>query len=231
MPKKDAIFLSPQEAVAAVRRDFGQYPPQTALFCELYPLLIKDDTRARKDPHGEGIWISRAGTRTPSLAEPEKVGGALVRALEKADADLDLLARVCTRVFRAGARVQAIGQETGIQVETGLERFSCRLCGRCCRDLDYSRQCTVADAALWEEAGRSDIKAWAAPIRQKDAVVGYTIWVYPGTRKFADTCPWLIRGHQPDQWVCSIHPIKPSICRQYPGTRKHARMTGCPGIG
>ena len=30
--------------------------------------------------------------------------------------------------------------------------------------------------------------------------------------------------------VCTIQDVKPGICRQYPSSRKHAVMTGCPGF-
>jgi Fe-S-cluster containining protein len=33
-----------------------------------------------------------------------------------------------------------------------------------------------------------------------------------------------------NRYRCTIHDIRPTICRQYPGSRKHARMTGCRGV-
>jgi uncharacterized membrane protein YhaH (DUF805 family) len=55
-------------------------------------------------------------------------------------------------------------------------------------------------------------------------------WVIPGTNEFAPSCPFLKRGGSPHQWICSIHDVKPDICRNYPVSRKHALMTGCPGF-
>ena len=230
MPDRDCIFLTPSEVVSAIRRDFGQYPPQTALFCELWPLLINDGTTATKAVHDNGIWISRGNDRPPRLTRAREVGERLCLAMEKGSGDPDLLAKICMRVFRARSRPEESKASRGVWIETGMEEFSCRLCGRCCRMLDYRTECTPADVAVWEAAGRTDILRWVAPIRKKQIVVGYSIWVRPGTRQFAETCPWLTRGDRPDRWICSIQEIKPAICRQYPGTRKHARMTGCPGI-
>lgn len=230
-PDRDCVFLPPEEAVSAIGRDFAQYPPQTALFCTLIPLVVGDGAGARKDPHGKGIWIRRGNGRAPRLKPAAEVGEDLCRAIEKRCGDLDLLARVCAVVFQTRARPETRGPDRGVRIETGMEGFSCRLCGRCCRNLDYRHECTPADAARWEAAGRTDILHWAAPIRKGGIVTGYSIWVHPGTRQFTDTCPWLTRGDRPDRWVCRIQEIKPAICRQYPGTRKHARMTGCPGIG
>ncbi|MBI9082370.1 MAG: YkgJ family cysteine cluster protein [Desulfobacterales bacterium] len=230
MPDRDCIFLAPNEAVSAIRRDFGQYPPQTALFCELYPLLMDDGTTATKAARDQGIWISRGNGRAPCLEQASEVGENLCRTIEDVSVNLDLLTKICMRVFRARARPEESTKHRGVWVETGMEGFSCHQCGQCCRMLDYRTECTPADAARWEAAGRTDILRWTAPIRKRGAVVGYSIWVRPGTRQFAETCPWLTRGDRPDRWICGIQEIKPAICRQYPGTRKHARMTGCPGI-
>lgn len=48
--------------------------------------------------------------------------------------------------------------------------------------------------------------------------------------RIAKTCPWLKRLPDRDRYACRIHDVRPSLCRQYPGTRKHARMTGCGGV-
>lgn len=231
MPEPDADILTPDEAVAAIRRDFAQYPPQATLFSALVPMLLGDGATARRDPHDRGIWVHRKTEKAPRLENAAAVGEALCRALEILGNDLDLLARVCARVFRTRSAPETRGTEQYLRIETGMENFSCHLCGRCCRNLDYRYECTPEDYARWQEKGRTDIMRWAAPIVKETDVVGYSIWVVPGTRQFSGTCPWLVRGDRPDRWVCGIHDIKPAICRQYPGTRKHALMTGCPGIG
>ncbi|WP_243545421.1 hypothetical protein [Pseudodesulfovibrio tunisiensis] len=44
----------------------------------------------------------------------------------------------------------------------------------------------------------------------------------------AETLPLATPRSKDGRRVCSIHDYKPEICRQYPGSRKHAAMTGCP---
>lgn len=231
MPEPDADILTPDEAVAAVCRDFAQYPPQTTLFSALVPVLLGSGATARRDPHDRGIWIHRKSEKAPRLTNAAALGEELCRVLAACRHEPDLLARVCARVFRTRAKPELQGNEKMLRIETGMEGFSCRLCGQCCRHLDYRYECTPEDFARWQAAGRADIMRWAAPVEKGNTVAGYSIWVVPGTRRFSETCPWLVRGDRPDRWVCGIHDIKPAICRQYPGTRKHALMTGCPGIG
>ena len=67
-------------------------------------------------------------------------------------------------------------------------------------------------------------------IRQRDGTVAYRIWMDPETRKIQDGCPWLKKDSESNRHLCLIHDVRPAICRQYPGSRKHARMTGCPGF-
>jgi Fe-S-cluster containining protein len=227
--RRDRIFLTPEKAVAAIRRDFHQYPPQALLFSRLYPMLMGPESSARIAD--QGIWIHRKKDKSPHLAQVSEVMAELLHALENTDVGLDLLAKICTRIFRTRAYPGEEGGRPGVWIETGMEGFSCRLCGRCCRRLDFRSECTPADYAVWKAAGRTDIMRCAAPVEIEGKVTGYNIWVRPGTRQFSDTCPWLVRGDSPDRWVCGIQEIKPAICRQYPGSRKHAEITGCPGFG
>ena len=117
----------------------------------------------------------------------------------------------------------------GIWVHTGMESFHCRQCGQCCRHLDYQDQCTVDDVSVWKRLGRADLAARAVPVQRDGRVSHYRIWKrLEGDTQWED-CPWL--QPRPDgRWVCEIHEDKPDICRQYPGSRKHARMTGCIGF-
>jgi Fe-S-cluster containining protein len=52
----------------------------------------------------------------------------------------------------------------------------------------------------------------------------------PGTREFAEACPFLQQKPAENRWICRIHNVKPQICRNYPVSRKHAVMTGCSGF-
>jgi Fe-S-cluster containining protein len=45
-----------------------------------------------------------------------------------------------------------------------------------------------------------------------------------------EQCPWIFP--EPDgRTTCTIHELKPALCRDFPGSGKHARLTGCPGMG
>jgi Fe-S-cluster containining protein len=117
-----------------------------------------------------------------------------------------------------------------VYVETGLEDFKCKKCGRCCKTLDYHDQLSEQDYRLWQKLDRQDLLAWVRLVRKNSNEFSYRIWVPPGKLIASDKCPWLWPNRENRQWQCTIHDVKPEICRQYPGTRKHATMTGCPGF-
>jgi Fe-S-cluster containining protein len=233
MSDKDAVFLTPQEALAAIRQDLAQYAPQNELFCELGPLILDTGTAIREDPRHGGLWIGDPdkGGLDP-IGAPELVQ-RLWRTLERSAPSLDLLTDLCRRVFRAEAWVgrPASDQPRGIWIKTGMEDFSCRNCGRCCRCLRYHDQLTAKDYRRFQAHGRTDILQWIECIQRRGRIVAYRIWVQPGTRRLAEGCPWLRQMPVTGRWECRIHDVKPEICRQYPGSRKHALMTGCMGFG
>jgi Fe-S-cluster containining protein len=152
--------------------------------------------------------------------------------LDSTDLTPETLASICGRVFRTRAwpDVDSESGVHGIRVETGMEDFRCRQCGRCCRVLDYHDQVTREDVEQWNKAGRSDILDWVSESTLTDGRRSFRIWTTPGTREIADECPFLARNSAQNRWVCGIHEIKPGICRNYPVSRKHALMTGCPGF-
>jgi Fe-S-cluster containining protein len=118
----------------------------------------------------------------------------------------------------------------GVRIETGMEDFSCRQCGGCCTSLDYHHELTEEDVAQWERLGRTDILKWVRRIEGEGRHKAYRIWTVPGTTRLADVCPFLKKIPSENRWECLIHDVKPAICRQYPLTRKHGIMTGCPGF-
>jgi Fe-S-cluster containining protein len=129
--------------------------------------------------------------------------------------------------------MSAIDPQTGcrgICIETGMESFYCRQCGRCCRTLDYHSGITAEDVASWQESGRADILEWVGVTRSNCLVPVYRIWVTPGTNQLAEVCPFLKRQSSENRWLCRIHDVKPKICREYPVSRKHALKTGCRGF-
>jgi Fe-S-cluster containining protein len=145
----------------------------------------------------------------------------------------NLLAAVCSRVFQNRAVVDKDPHtgSTGIRIRTGMEAFVCRQCGRCCRNLDYHNELTTADVDRWNALGRKDILDWVGVFTSEaGGQTTYRIWMTPGTRTLAEICPFLKKVPTENRWICSIHEVKPSICRNYPVSRKHGTMTGCPGF-
>lgn len=232
MAQRETVFLTADQALRSIRRDLRQYDPQVMLLCQILRLISGGKTVVRRDPNRDGAWIS-----TPARQNMRWLGGpelveTVCESLEDAHTEPEMLASVCGRVFHARAYT-ALDPETGqvgIRVETGMDDFHCRQCGRCCRSLDYRKEVTAEDVARWRTLGRTDILDWVGIFERAGRETAYRIWMIPGTTKTAETCPFLHHVSEENRWICRIHDVKPAICRQYPFTRKHALMTGCPGF-
>jgi len=206
------VFLTAEEAREAVRIDFMTYGSQKELMASVLPLLAGREVRP---------YVPEAITRE-----------RLVSVLEAVDLSLEDLAALCSLVFNASARVGCDRHEQlGIWVDTGMESFVCTRCGQCCLKLDFHRDCTSKDVQRWQDNGRHDILAWVGEESGPDGQVNYRIWRHPNTPLYTETCPWLRRIPGDRAFVCTIQDMKPEVCLSYPGTAKHARMTGCPGLG
>jgi len=219
MDEADRIFLTPDEAVAAVRMDADLYGPQGEMWSGLWRLLAGPSRAGRQG--GAGV---RGGGWLPP---PEGLADAACSRVAACSADLDTLAAALALVFETRA-TPGVGPEgePGVYVATGMERFSCQRCGHCCRILSFHAECDPEDLERWRAAGREDILAW---VGGGGAGPGM-LWVRPGTGLLTEQCPWLFA--EPDgRYTCTIHELKPELCRNYPGSRKHARLTGCPGMG
>lgn len=233
MSAKDKIFLSRREFFSAVRIDFGTYEPQNRLFRRLCREVLPDKVCLCDDAARQGVWVKPEGASGYRFLKGRELSRFVCRMLETGHFPLDRLSDICRMIFWTNAYggKSPDGGQAGIWIETGMEDFTCALCGRCCLTLDYRSQCTAADYALWQRLGRQDVLARVAVVRSGREIISRQIWIDPKTKRFCDVCPWLVplpanRGYQ-----CGIHDIKPDICRQYPGTRKHAVMTGCSGFG
>jgi Fe-S-cluster containining protein len=226
----DKIFLTPGQALAAIRIDFAQYAPQTALFCGLVPMVFGD--RALVVPGAamrDEVWLRTGARGSPERLDGRRLGERLVARLQESLPPLEDMAAICYRVFRGRTVVGEKGGQAGLWVETGMADFACRRCGRCCSALDFKNTGTAADWERFEKLGRTDILAWIAPVRRDGRVVACRLWIDPISGRYTDGCPWLVE-ETPGRYACRIHEIRPEICRQYPGTRKHAEMTGCIGF-
>jgi len=232
MNARDSIFLTHAQAVAAICRDFRQHEPQILLFNGLAGLLSHQGILARTERDKSGMWLRMPGERRMDWHEGADLVEAMCRIMSQVPLDDELLAAACSRVFQAKAHPAsdpATGRR-GIRIPTEMKDFVCRQCGRCCRTLDYHSEISPSDVAMWRRLKREDILAWVGVFKADESEPVYRIWMQPGTRQFADTCPFLQKAPERNRWICRIHDVKPQICREYPISRKHALMTGCPGF-
>ncbi|MGD8366018.1 MAG: YkgJ family cysteine cluster protein [Desulfobacterales bacterium] len=228
-PKKDCVFLAPDEVVSAIREDFDQYPPQPTLFLNLCPLVlgpgqVVDDAKRR------GAWTIAESRGRMQLIEYRALGERICRALEQQPPGLERLAVICRMVFHTRAIPGQVHGAGGIFIDTGMEGFRCVQCGQCCIAIGYPKEAGEADVARWKKAGRDDILKWVGLKRRQGSTTAYRIWIEPGANRPAQRCPWLMRQPGTHRYQCAIHEVKPDICRLYPGSRKHAVMTGCRGF-
>ena len=232
MAEKDSIFLTAEQAIEAVCLDFRQYDPQILLFSEILRILSTGDRVATRERGKDGLWINLPGQRHMRWLEGSDLIDTLCGILRNSNPDPVLLAAVCARVFqtRAFPGQDSSTGRSGVRIMTGMEDFHCHQCGQCCRALDYHNEITGDDVAYWQHLGREDILAWVGVFPKQGRKTVYRIWMKPGTREFAETCPFLKKEPSENRCFCQIHDVKPRICRQYPVSRKHAVMTGCPGF-
>ena len=233
MPEKERLFLTIDEALEAVRGDFVQYASQLNLLSVIWPMVFGEGAYVLQDARSRSVWAKIPGKTKLIPSSEDDLKQRIVDQLKRLPPDPEHLARICSMVF--GAHVKAdSGPEPdllpGIWIDTDMADFVCTQCGRCCRTLNYHDGCSVTDYELWQDLGRTEILDWVGTIRQNGRVTACRIWILPGTNRFAETCPWLSMSSDRDHYVCTIHDVRPTICRQYPGSRKHARMTGCRGV-
>jgi Fe-S-cluster containining protein len=233
MPEREKLFLTLDEARDAIARDFSQYPDQLKLLASLVPLVLGDDAYLIQEHGNRRVWLKSSSLKKPVPLTADHLGKFILQQLDRQLPSPERMARICTRVFQTFVTPSSSrndGFSPGLWIRTGMDDFACLQCGRCCRKLAYRDGCTVADCRRWVESGRTDILDWVGTVKQDGVVTACRIWMVPGTNRYAETCPWLKRGDNPNRYVCTIHDVRPTICRQYPGTRKHARMTGCRGV-
>ena len=228
----DRIFMTPAQALAAVRFDFRQYGAQPELLRELFPLIFGSGTAVVADSSRRGFWLPRKRRGPMCFVATDRLPEYLLTLIAQRSFSAERLAEICMAVFRTQtwAGIDKGSTQEGVWVATGSENFHCRQCGQCCLSLDYRNECNTRDVDLWHRLGRADVLDWVGTVHRGAKTVGYRIWVTPGTNRCAEVCPWLEKIPRSDCYRCRIQDVKPDICRQYPGTRKHAEMTACPGF-
>lgn len=231
--ENESIFLTTREAIQAVVSDFRHYAPQIILFSGIIRMITDDGIHLKREPKKNGAWVSQPGKSQMKWMNGPELVEYMCDTIAHTRWNQRLLTDVCARVFQTRAEPDTDPNtgKTGISIETHMEAFACRQCGRCCRFLDYQNEVTAEDVALWRKWGRNDILKWVCEIRNDRQPEKYQAWVIPGTNKQTETCPFLEKTSDTKQWKCRIHDAKPAICRQYPLNRKHAIMSGCRGFG
>lgn len=232
MIEKETIFLTFPQALEAVCIDFRRYAPQVMLFSEVLRVISNGKAVINKDSEKEGRWVAAEPGSKMVWVNGPALGEYVCRSLQEKDLEADVIVSVCARVFQSRA-FEGKDPESGlagVYIETGMETFSCRQCGGCCNFLDYHDALTQKDVEGWKRLGRQDILDWVSISRSPNGKPGYRIWVEPETGEMADKCPFLNYLPADNRWLCGIHNVKPGICREYPVSRKHGLMTGCPGF-
>lgn len=233
MPNKEKLFFTIDEALSAVCNAFAQYPSQLNLLSVIWPMVFGDEAYVLKDAGNRSIWVKIPGA--PKLIPSNEVDlkQRIVGQLKRCHPEPGQLARICSQAFGAPVYTGP-GPEPdrlpGVWVETDMTGFACIQCGHCCRTLNFHDGCTVADYQRWQDLKRTDILDWVGTVRYHGQVIACRIWIMPGTNQYARICPWLKKLPDRNRYLCSIYDMRPTICRQYPGSRKHARMTGCRGV-
>lgn len=225
------IFLTEQEAKQAIGLDFQQYGTQSRLFHELSPLILGQTVIPLGGPGHTGMWIRQKTNNHMRRIKDDELGELLCETLAANDYPLSLLAGICSRTFQVKARPGVKPGTTihGIWIESDMDNFQCAQCGHCCQDLCLENECTHEDYFQWQSLGLDHILQRVLVLDRGTRGVRYKIWIEPGTGELSPVCPWLVPTHRKDRFICTIQDVKPEICRQYPLTRKHARMTGCKG--
>jgi Fe-S-cluster containining protein len=232
MHASDKIFLTRDQAIAAIRIDFNQYPAQFDLFQSLCPVITGKHHFVIREGRSDCVLMTRGKkSKTRHLTEQE-LACYLADKLTEKSPSLKTMADLCGKVFQteSWAGTDRKNGNIGIWIRTDMTEFKCLQCGNCCRNLKYHNDCTENDYKRWKILGRKDILDKILIVSPPGSrTPEYRIWVKPGTGRFYDVCPWLAPHEIKGRYECKIQDIKPEYCRQYPLTRKHAEMTDCPG--
>ena len=190
--------------------------------------------------------LARTSKGIHPLAE-DKIPGIIYKLKESDDEEFyrwheleDLIARdlenkssedialVYTKVFwvHSYAGIDTESGEKGIWVETEMEKFSCKRCGHCCMNFTdaYCNSVLSEDVNRWMSENRYDILKFV----DQNSFFNH-IWIDQETGETLDRCPWLEK--LPNyKYTCRIHHTKPTHCRNFPHSKRHALTSGCKGF-
>ena len=114
-------------------------------------------------------------------------------------------------------------------LEEPLPGFTCRRCGRCCREAPdaFRGLLSVEEVIAWERAGLDRILKLVHREERK-GLVRYWGWWHPKKGEFFKRCPWLEKSN--GQHSCRIHSVRPLKCIGFPLFEDHAHRIGCRGM-
>jgi len=232
MNTENQILLTAQDAVQAICEDFQQYDPQILLFSEIITVISNGRMVVQREAGKEGLWLHLPGESRMRWRAADELIAFMCELVSQVLPDIKKLAAICSRVFRNTAHLQQNPDTNrlGILLSTGMQDFICKQCGHCCNTLIYHDSLSAEDVKAWQDTGRKDILKWVGVFPKNGQESIYRVWMKPGTREFVQGCPFLYKNPHANKWLCRIHQVKPKFCRQYPLSRKHALMTGCPGF-
>mgnify|MGYP003633574301 FL=1 len=114
------------------------------------------------------------------------------------------------------------------------ENFNCTGCGKCCTYGPYMKTMSADEEDLqrWEDEGRQDILDTADIFfwgGREDRTAD--LWMDPktGEERDSDICPWVKKVGK-DNWHCTIHELRPNVCRSYPVSKEQRDELECPGL-
>lgn len=230
MDKKDKKFISFPQAVDEIINDFRSEPNQYDLFAQVYSFLMGGKAvigKKKYPPFGityGGIWHQTDRTKKAEFYSSQDFHILLYEAFSSKIPAGKYITRLYKTVMDVNAYLGMNSEgESGIWVETELEKFKCIQCGHCCLDLSgaFSTSADEEDIARWKKEKRWDILEY---------VVGTDLWISPITGEDVTRCPWLRKLPKKNKYICRIHETKPKHCRDYPKSKKHAKRTGCNGF-
>lgn len=242
MAKKITRFLSLENAINDVFLDLavpGKWY-DLSLFAKVYGFLTNGEARPGIIHPGEigrekrGIWFKSSGVETEEFISTFDFKELAIDLIPEVVSRRDEIAQVYEWTMWVDvAHGKGDDDKDGIWIETEMEKFQCTQCGNCCRDLSDAFQTTVdtEDITRWRSEGRWDILQWVEIYDFAGEEVFGDIWISPNTGDDVNRCPWLRKLPRQEKYKCRIQNTKPTHCRNYPKSKKHALTTGCKGFG
>lgn len=229
-------FLCLPDALESILHDARMYPAPDSFARVLVALAGGEATPGEVEVDSgwsvAGVWYRPPEAEEAQFIRERDFAEALAGAVGGRVPAPEVLAEAYSLVMdvRAVAGVNEVG-EPGLWVDTEMEKFHCLQCGHCCRTLGdaFATSADTEDVDRWEREGRFDILQWV-DLRLRDVGM-MDLWIDPTTGEEVVRCPWLRKVPREDRYRCRIHATKPRHCREYPHSKKHALMTGCPGLG